>query len=119
MAKFDVQSAYRLLPVQGEDSICLGPTIVGQIFTDKMLPMGAKTGAAHWEAFGHLWKWMVQNASQFHGSICRYVDNMLCVFQPDSDPTCSITALEVVCAEIGLPLAPNRKTLKLGDELSL
>lgn len=108
MAKFDVQSAYRLLPVQESDFQCLGMSIGDKIFIDKMLPMGAKISAAHWEAFGHVWEWLVNNAPGFEGQICRYMDDMLCLFHPSLDTTPSILALENVCSEIGLPLAPEK-----------
>ena len=108
MAKFDVQSAYRLLPVREADFPCLGLAIGGKIFCDKMLPMGAKISAAHWEAFGHIWEWIVQNDPRFDGHTCRYMDDMLCLFEPGKDPKASVTALEQTCADIGLPLAPDK-----------
>ena len=68
MAKFDVKAAYRLLPMRPEDFKFLRLQLGGQIFYDKMAPMGAKISAAHWEHFGDLWKWLVDHLPGFKGS---------------------------------------------------
>ena len=111
MAKFDVKSAYRLLPVRESDFKFLGMHLEGRVYIDKMLPMGAKISASHWEAFGRVWDWLVNQHPAFSGQTCRYMDDMLCVFDPHSDPTPSVEAVFETCAEIGLPLAEEKTVL--------
>ena len=60
MAKLDVKSAYRLLPMRESDFQFLGFHIQGTVFVDKMAPMGAKISASHWECFrNYVYRWKV------------------------------------------------------------
>ena len=111
MAKFDVKSAYRLLPVRESDFRFLGMQLEGKVYIDKMLPMGAKISASHWEAFGRAWDWLVNQHPNFDGNTCRCMDDMLCIFGPHSNPTPSVSAVFEVCTEIGLPLAAEKTVL--------
>ena len=111
MAKVDVQSAYRLLPMQPSDYPYLGLQLESDIYIDLMLPMGAKISAAHWERFGHLWEWLILAKTPFPGKICRYLDDLLCCFPTHINASGAQLLLQQIldlCTFIGLPLAPEK-----------
>ena len=112
LAKVDVKSAYRLLPIREDDFQCLGLHIGDTIFVDKMAPMGAKISAAHWEAFGRVWVWLIHQRPDFKGATCRYMDDLLIMCPPsDNDPMASVRAVCELSQEIGLPLAQEKTVL--------
>ena len=51
MAKADIQSAFRLLPVHPEEFQLLGMKVKGSFFVDKSLPMGASCSPAFLRSF--------------------------------------------------------------------
>ena len=109
MAKLDVKSAYRLLPMRESDFRFLGFHIQGTVFVDKMAPMGAKISASHWEAFGRLWEWLINQRPDFRGATCRYMDDLLIVCHPqDPNPSGSVQSVIQLSNEIGLPLAEEK-----------
>ena len=106
MAKLDVESAYRLLSMRTADFRFLGFQFRGKVFYDKMAPMGAKISASHWERFGALWDWLVNDIPGFTGATVRYLDDLLVIFPGHhSDPHQSFSHIKALCADIGLPLA--------------
>ena len=109
MAKVDVKSAYRLLPMRTEDFKYLGFHIEGKLFIEKMAPMGARGSARQWEAFGHIWEWLIKQQKHFKGATIRYLDDLMVITPPEDNN--SHRALEIVenlCEDIGLPLATEK-----------
>ena len=111
MAKVDVQSAYRLLPMRPSDHKYLGFQFLGQVYYDLMLPMGAKISAAHWEDFGNLWEWLISYHTNFQGNMCRYLDDLLLEFPPHlslNQAQESLAEVLSLCSDIGLPLSKEK-----------
>lgn len=63
LAKSDIKSAFRLLPVAISDFDLLGFQFQGSFYFDKMLPFGASISCALWEKFATALHWLTQNVS--------------------------------------------------------
>ena len=63
MAKSDIQSAFRLLPVRPDDFELLGMKFNGYYFVDKCLPMGAASAPALFETFSTFIEWATSEHS--------------------------------------------------------
>ena len=63
MAKADIQSAFRLLPIHPSDFELLGIKVAGQFFVDKALPMGASCSPALFEKFSTFLEWVTKEVS--------------------------------------------------------
>ena len=112
MARLDVQSAFRLLPVYPDDFSLLGSQLEGKSFVEKMAPMGAQISCALWESFGHMLEWLITSSPRFHGQLQRYLYAIFCAFPTlASPPSDSIAFILEICAFIGFPLAGERHIL--------
>ena len=113
MAKADIESAFRLLPINPADFHLLGIKVDGQYYIDKALPMGASCSPAYFELFSTFLEWVVKKVGSFD-LICHYMDDFFIVGGALDDkshiPSCqtSVMNFESVCADLGVPLAANK-----------
>ena len=76
LAKADIKSAFRLLPIHPADFCLLGIHIGSHYFVDKALPMGASCAPALFETFSTFLEWVVRMQSGADG-IRHYADDFL------------------------------------------
>ena len=128
MAKADIESAFRLLPIHPADFQLLGIKVEGQYYVDKALPMGASCSPAYFEHFSTFIEWVV---SQEGGTslLCHYMDDYFFVGGPvEGAPGIKYCAelvgcFENVCDHFGVPLSkdksvgPTSKIVFLGLEI--
>ncbi len=111
MAKADIESAFRLLPIHPEDFNLIGMKIEDDFFVDKALPIGASCSPALFETFSTFLEWVVRKEAM-SDRIIYYVDDILCCGEADeSNPlSCKrlVECLEKVCAKLDVPLAPEK-----------
>lgn len=84
MAKADIQSAFRLLPIHPLGFNSLGFHFDGQIFIDKFLPMGCSLSCHYFEAFSTFLEWVVYCVV---GGVSHYLNDFLFV-GPGLSPVC-------------------------------
>ena len=123
MAKADIKSAFRLLPVRPEDYPLLGFQIGSQFFFDKALPMGCAISCNLFEKFSRFLSWAMEQQTDLH-SIVHYLDDFLFVGPPDSPQAALLLqGFQEVCTLLGVPLAhaktvqPTTSIIFLGLEL--
>lgn len=108
LAKCDLKSAFRLLPIYPGDFDLLGFKFQGKYFIDKCLPMGASISCSLFESFATFLEFQVRciTGSQ---SICHYLDDFLFVARAPS-LACQklLTSFQDMCLEMGVPLAPEK-----------
>ena len=108
MAKIDIKAAYRLVPVHPEDRIYLGMKWKGDLYVDGMLPFGLRSAPKIFTAIADALEWCI--AQQGEQNIFHYLDDFLVLGPPGSDECLQyLTILERVCAQLGVPLAPDKK----------
>ena len=126
MAKADIQSAFRLLPVHPEDFQLLGMKVKGSFFVDKSLPMGASCSPAYFEKFSTFIEWAVKRLA-VSNRISHYMDDFIFVGNgiESSKMSCHhlVRCFEKICDNLGVPLAseksvgPATKLTYLGLEI--
>ena len=110
MAKADIESAFRLLPIHPEDFALLGIKVQGLYYVDKALPMGASCSPALFEQFSTFLEWAIKRVSRSE-SITHYADDFLFVGLPgNSQRTCLkiVHQFQQLCSEVGVPLAAEK-----------
>lgn len=110
MAKADIKSAFRLLPVHPSDFEILGIKVENQYYVDKALPMGASCSPALFEKFSTFIEWVTKKVSG-SDSITHFADDYLFVgAEGESRRSCSsiVKCFEQVCQEFGVPLASEK-----------
>lgn len=110
LAKFDVQSAFKIMPISPEDWHLLGFYFEGNYFFEKCLSFGLRCSCLYFERFGQFVRWLLIQRSGHSGWI-SYLDDFLIVV-PSSKVQLmykSLLCLKDVCDEINLPLASEKQ----------
>jgi hypothetical protein len=111
MAKADIQSAFRLLPIHPQDFGLLGMKIEEDFFVDKALPMGASCSPALFEKFSTFLEWVVRKEANSE-KIIHYMDDFFFCGIADefSSSSCKylVDCFEKVCQNLGVPLASDK-----------
>ena len=116
MAKVDIESAFRIIPVSPADRPFLGFKWRDKFYMDAVLPMGCSSSCAIFEAFSSSLHWIAENKLGISAMV-HYLDDFLILAESKSKCTDDLQAFTEMCADIGVPLAPD-KTVGATTELS-
>ena len=107
MAKIDIESAYRLIPVHPEDRFLLGVNWRDQVYIDPMLPFGLRSAPKIFNAVADALEWCLRADGIRH--VFHYLDDFVVLGAPGSDE-CSraLEKLRSRCTELGIPLAAHK-----------
>ena len=119
LAKIDVASAYRIMPVHPEDRPLLGMKWKGDLFVDAALPFGLRSAPKVFTALADGLHWILQQKGACDS--IHYLDDFLFVGAPESD-ACnrSLRMTQETCRSLGVPLAlakqegPTKQLVFLG-----
>ena len=108
MAKIDIKSAYRLIPVHPVDRMWLGLKWDDQIYIDGMLPFGLRSAPKIFNSVADALEWCVsQEGVEF---IFHYLDDFAVVGPPDSQACLHyLYTLKRICSILGIPLAEEKQ----------
>ena len=107
LAKIDIKSAFRLLPVHSADRHLLGMKWNGEIYLDSCLPFGLRSAPRLFNILADLLEWILQQEGV---SVClHYLDDFLTVDPPKS-PVCqqNLDTIRQICEWLGIPLALDK-----------
>ena len=108
MAKIDIESAYRLIPVHPQDRPLQAMRWNGKIFVDPMLPFGLRSAPKIFNAVADALHWCLQREGIQH--ILHYLDDFILVTPPDSpEGDQAVATLNRLCATLGVPLAEHKR----------
>ena len=116
MAKTDLRSAYRHVPVHPSNQHLLGIEWSGQLYYDRALPFGLRSAPKLFSAVTDGLAWAL-NCAGVTGTV-HYLDDFL-LWGPADCPRCAIAmhmATEI-CMRLGLPTAPD-KTVGLSTTIT-
>ena len=108
MAKMDVQSAYRVVPVHPDDRHLLGMKWNNQIFVEAALPFGLRSAPKIFNALADAVEWMAKQRGVC--DVWHYLDDFI-VCGPPSSPECecSLQLMIDLCSYLGVPLAKEKR----------
>ena len=108
IAKSDIQSAFRLLPIRRADFDLLGYKFRGFYYIDKCMPLGAAISCSTFETFASFIEWLVRFLSG-QSSVEHYLDDFLFGGSKGTD-TCQILlcTFEELCVDLGVPVAKHK-----------
>lgn len=110
LAKSDIKSAFRLIPVSSTDFDLLGFFFNNAYYYDKMLPFGCKISCAIWDRFASFLHWLTQVHAQ-NLSILHYLDDFLFCGQDFNSSKKILDTFLLLCSDLGVPIA-NEKTVQ-------
>ena len=108
MAKRDIKSAFRLLPIHPNDFHLLGIKVDDHYYIDVMIPMGLSLSCSLFETFSTFLQWLVSYKTNIY-SLDHYLDDFILAGEEGSN-TCVtlVTAFSSICKEIGVPIADDK-----------
>ena len=116
MAKVDLADAYRLVPIRKADWRFLGMQVGGDLYVDRMLPMGASSSCLLFQIVSDALRWMFYRRFPCGATVFNYLDDFL--FVAGSKDCCQATlrAFENLCLDLGVPVA-GHKTVQATSSL--
>lgn len=104
LAKRDIKSAFRLLPINPCDFNLLGMKVQGAIYIDLNLPFGVSCAPFYFEVFSTFIHWLVKTLSGLP-SLDHYLDDFIFGW-PDETNDCGILlkTFHTICNGIGVPI---------------
>jgi hypothetical protein len=107
LAKADIESAYRLIPVHPEDRPLQAVQWREQIFVDPMLPFGLRSAPKIFNAVADTLHWHLQQGGIRY--LYHYLDDFIIVAPPQSSQCQQdLTLLQRECGRLGVPIAAHK-----------
>ena len=107
MAKMDIASAFRLIPVHPDDRHLLGMKWKEQVYIDMQLPFGLRSAPVLFNGYADALKWVIRSAGVPY--ILHYLDDFL-VLGPPRSGVCrdALGHMLTTCQSLGVPLAEDK-----------
>ena len=108
MAKFDVESAYRNVPIHPDDRYLLGMSWRNQYFIDLTLPFGLRSAPYVFNTVATAVEWILHN-NYYIRFILHYLDDFL-TMAPANSRECydNVMRARALFNRLGLPLHPDK-----------
>ncbi len=108
LAKIDIKSAYRLVPICPRDRLYLGMQWKSAVYVDGMLPFGLRSAPKIFNALADGLEWCVREEGVQH--VFHYLDDFIVLGAAES-PECSesLCSLKQTCRDLGVPLAEEKQ----------
>ena len=107
MAKVDIESAFRIIPVSPADRPMLGFRWRGQYFMDAVLPMGCSSSCAIFERFSTALEWIAKVKLGVTAMV-HVIDDFLILSHSKEKCHQDLMAFIDLCERLGVPLAPSK-----------
>lgn len=109
LAKADIKSTFRIIPVTSSDFLLLGMEWQGKFYFHTCLPMESASSCNIFETFSTALEWIAKNKLHFLAVIHILADYL---FLGPSEAKCTIDLKNFLnlCHQIGIPIA-NEKTM--------
>ena len=106
LAKMDIESAYRIVPVQPGDRPLLGMRWKGEVFFDTRLPFGLRSAQKIFSALANALQWALQ--VQGVSWVAHYLDDFITMGAPGSQECGrNLDQILMTCQRLGIPVASN------------
>ena len=107
LAKVDIKSAYRIMPVHPEDRPLLGMQWKGELYVDTCLPFGLRSAPRIFTAVADMLEWCAKEQGVTH--LFHYLDDYITIGKAESDECkANMVTLLATCERLGVPIAPDK-----------
>lgn len=107
LAKTDIKSAFRIIPIHPDDYHLLGMTWNNAFFFDRCLPMGCSSSCAIFEAFSTSLEWAAQHRLGASG-VLHILDDFLFIANSETKCRSDLNQFIDMCRAIGVPIAHEK-----------
>ena len=107
LAKLDIQSAYRIVPLHSADRWLLGMSWNRQTYIDTVLPFGLRSAPIIFTAIADALQWVIESHGVQH--IMHYLDDYLLLGPPESlECQRALETTLTYCQNLGVPVADHK-----------
>ena len=107
IAKLDIESAYRIVPVHPDDRPLLGVQWQGLIYIDAMLPFGLRSAPKIFTAIADALEWVIRHRGARY--LWHYIDDFIMCGPPASmDCAHALDTALTTCRQLGVPIAAHK-----------
>ena len=107
LAKTDIKSAFRIIPIRPDQYHLLGFQWEGSYYYDRCLPMGCSSSCSIFEAFSTSLEYIIRSKVT-NVSIIHILDDFLFVSNSYEDCYNALMLFLEICQEIGVPMALDK-----------
>jgi hypothetical protein len=107
MAKFDVDSAFRIVSVRDDDLHLLGFHHLGRFAFDTVCSFGARTSPPLWERVASLLNWVLVRVDGI-SRVAHWVDDYIFVWNANEDCKTQFAAALARCERLGVPIKASK-----------
>ena len=107
MAKTDIKSAFRIIPLHPSDFPLLGMTWDNQFYYDVCLPMGLSSSCAIFEAFSSSLEWISAHCFGASG-VLHILDDFLFLAKTETKCRTDLSNFLRLCGYLGVPIAQEK-----------
>lgn len=108
VARLDIKSAFRLLPINPSDFDLLGFKVLDKVYIDMCLPFGCASSCAKFEKFSSFLEWALREQSG-SSNVIHYLDDFSLAGRPGTLNCTTLTSGFIsICADLGVPLAQEK-----------
>jgi len=107
LAKVDIESAYRMVPVHPQDRILQGMRWQEKIYVDPMLPFGLRSAPKIFNSVADVLCWHLHRSGIAH--VYHYLDDYI-ILGPPGSSLCQewLDLLQAECRKLGVPIAVHK-----------
>ena len=107
LAKTDIKSAFRIIPIGSDDSHLLGMCWRNKYFYDRCMPMGCASSCKTFEAFSSAVDWIARTQLRIP-YILHLLDDFLIVAPSQKICQLQLDCFLELCAYLGIPMSPDK-----------
>ena len=108
LAKIDIESAFRNVPVHPQDRHLLGLSWNGNIFIEAVLPFGLRSAPKIFNALADALQWVAEQSGVSY--LRHYLDDFITAGKPLSEECqANLDLLIALCNILGFPMASNKR----------
>ena len=107
LAKTDIKTAFRIIPIRPQDYYLLGICWRGLYYHDRCMPMGCSSSCKTFETFSTAIEWIAQ--SKLHiNDILHLLDDFLIISPTEDLCRKQLDLFLMLCSYLGIPMAPEK-----------
>ena len=107
LAKTDIKSAFRIVPIHPDDHHLLGMSLNNKFYYDTTLPMGCSMSCSIFESFSTAIQWIANNKLGIPRMV-HVLDDFLIIGSSPDEVSAQLRRFLDFCEECGIPIAPEK-----------
>ena len=107
LAKTDIKSAFRIIPIHPKDHPLLGMRWRGLYYYDRCMPMGCSSSCKTFEIFSTSIEWIARHKLKID-ELLLLPDDFLFVTATSNPCQNNLTKFITLCNQLGIPITPDK-----------